>query len=351
MPTGGITSAGTGLRLQTASPGQADGGNTNITGVMIADGFTTAPVGVGASNYPENFGHGNVNESAAINSRNTMFGQTLTTGHNGNCVAFGNQSSAYGQTSVAMGNLCTAGFSGMTTARKVAVGNECTAGNAAGAPSVQVAMGCIVTASGTTNTVGVGANITLRGTLADQPQVAFGSNITAGGNVGNKENAYFGIGINTGATLLQNFLAIGVWDGTGSSGAFPVPASNSILIGNDAQTKVKIGPYDFSNGSAAIQRAVNDANAVAAASDATIAFSAITAARTVALPAANAVPAGFRLLVVDDSGGASVVNTITINRAGADTINGLASAVITTAYGCRELKSDGISKWTIIRSL
>jgi hypothetical protein len=127
--------------------------------------------------------------------------------------------------------------------------------------------------------------------------------------------------------------------------------TNTIQIGDATNTSVKIGPFDFSNGQAATLRSVADAPTTITATDGTVQYSSITAARIVTLPAANAVPPGFRILVIDASGSASAVNTITLTRAGADTINGGTTAAIVNPYGCRELVSDGISKWTVIRSL
>lgn len=67
-------------------------------------------------------------------------------------------------------------------------------------------------------------------------------------------------------------------------------------------------------------------------------------ARTVTLCAANAVPAGFRLIIKDENGNA-LTNNVTINRAGADTIDGATTATIATNYGVLSLISDGNSKW------
>jgi len=71
------------------------------------------------------------------------------------------------------------------------------------------------------------------------------------------------------------------------------------------------------------------------------------AARTITLPLANAVPAGWQTTVKDESGGA-LTNNITIARAGADTIDGATSNVINLNYGSRTVYSDGVSKWFII---
>ena len=56
--------------------------------------------------------------------------------------------------------------------------------------------------------------------------------------------------------------------------------------------------------------------------------------------------APFQLLIQDVSGSASV-NNITINRAGADTMNGLTSITITSDYGGYKLRSAASGLWVI----
>jgi hypothetical protein len=93
---------------------------------------------------------------------------------------------------------------------------------------------------------------------------------------------------------------------------------------------------------------VADANYAALASDRTIAYSAITAARIVTLPAANVYPTGTALTILDESGACSATDTITLGRAGSDMIDGATSAVISMAYGYLALQSNGAGKWTVI---
>lgn len=69
---------------------------------------------------------------------------------------------------------------------------------------------------------------------------------------------------------------------------------------------------------------------------------------TYTLPAANSVSAG-RFYEFKDSTGQAATNNITINRAGADTIDGATSLVINTNYGCNRLVSDGSTKWETSR--
>ena len=76
----------------------------------------------------------------------------------------------------------------------------------------------------------------------------------------------------------------------------------------------------------------------------------MSAARTVTLPAASAVPVGFELIIGDESGSVTSTNTIIITRAGSDTVNGGTSTALNTAYGRTTLISDGTSKWTLATS-
>jgi hypothetical protein len=94
--------------------------------------------------------------------------------------------------------------------------------------------------------------------------------------------------------------------------------------------------------------AVSDANATVAAGVSTVAYTTLTAARTVTLPAASSFAAGQQLLIVDESGSCSASKTVAAARAGSDTINGAAAAVLGTAYGYLCLESNGSNAWTIV---
>ncbi|SDR10158.1 hypothetical protein SAMN05519103_00746 [Rhizobiales bacterium GAS113] len=96
--------------------------------------------------------------------------------------------------------------------------------------------------------------------------------------------------------------------------------------------------------------AVADANYTATFGDSLIAYTSITAARTVTLPAAASYQKGAQLTIIDESGSCSATNTIGITRAGADTINGGTSLTLNQAYAYVALESDGVSKWTIVDS-
>jgi hypothetical protein len=99
--------------------------------------------------------------------------------------------------------------------------------------------------------------------------------------------------------------------------------------------------------STAKRTAVANANVIVNAATRILAYTSISTARNVTLCAASAFPPGVVLSVVDESGSCSASNTITINRAGSDTIDGATSAVLSSAYGSISLISDGASKWTV----
>jgi len=103
-------------------------------------------------------------------------------------------------------------------------------------------------------------------------------------------------------------------------------------------------------GAMAQRAAVGNAAYTALSTDRIVAYTALSAAETVTLPAAASFPVGERLLIIDESGLCSMTNTITVTRASADTINGQASLAINVAYGFLALESNGSNAWTITDS-
>ncbi len=71
-----------------------------------------------------------------------------------------------------------------------------------------------------------------------------------------------------------------------------------------------------------------------------------TAAVTLTLPLASAFPAGYPITIKDEGGNATA-NNITIDRAGADTIDGATSQTINTDYDSMVIYSDGGTGWFI----
>lgn len=96
--------------------------------------------------------------------------------------------------------------------------------------------------------------------------------------------------------------------------------------------------------------AVADVAYSAKSTDRIVAYTALTASRAVALPAAAAFPQGEILWIVDETGNASASKSITVNRNGSDTIDNATSAAISGPYGILGLESNGSNAWTVIHS-
>lgn len=90
-----------------------------------------------------------------------------------------------------------------------------------------------------------------------------------------------------------------------------------------------------------------DANYTILSTDRMVYHTALSAARTDTLPAANSVNAGQQFVINDFRGVATASNTVTLQRAGADTVNGVTSVVaINAQFGAGIFWSDGSSRWT-----
>ena len=129
---------------------------------------------------------------------------------------------------------------------------------------------------------------------------------------------------------------------TGAQGEIIVDTTNNRVTLHDGSTAGG-WPHALET-----RRAVDDANYTATATDRLVAYTALTASRTVTLPAAASYPSGAKLTFVDESGAASATLTIALQRAGSDTINGGASIAIATGYGSATLESNGSNAWTIL---
>lgn len=88
--------------------------------------------------------------------------------------------------------------------------------------------------------------------------------------------------------------------------------------------------------------AVYDAGYSVLTSDYLIAYTALTAARTVTLPSASGMT--NQVLIIKDESGAAATYNISVNVSAGGTIDGTASKVINTNYGLIELYSNG-SQW------
>ena len=104
----------------------------------------------------------------------------------------------------------------------------------------------------------------------------------------------------------------------------------------------------MATGNAVLRHAVADANYSVTVGISVVAYTSITAARTVSLPASSSFSPGTTIRVVDESGSCSATKTITINPNGSDTINGAASVVINQPYGYVTIGSNASGKWTVV---
>jgi hypothetical protein len=139
---------------------------------------------------------------------------------------------------------------------------------------------------------------------------------------------------------------------TGAQGELIVDLTNNRVTVHDGVTPGGWAAAKLSEVTTNTRSAVSDANYSALATDRTIAFTAITSARVVTLPAASAFPVGVSLRVMDESGFASASKTISLTPNGSEVIDGASSAVISSAYGFLALQSNGAAspngKWTIV---
>ncbi|MEL6062449.1 MULTISPECIES: DUF2793 domain-containing protein [unclassified Methylobacterium] len=143
-------------------------------------------------------------------------------------------------------------------------------------------------------------------------------------------------------TALTAAAATGVV-GFAASPTAPTPAAR------DNTTRLATTAYvDRADAAAFARTQVEDAAYAIQPGDRTVAVIALTQARTLTLPAASAYPQGATLTILDESGAASAALRLTVATAGADRVNGAASAAIVVPYGFLALQSNGFDKWTIV---
>ena len=132
---------------------------------------------------------------------------------------------------------------------------------------------------------------------------------------------------------------------TGAAGEMVIDTTNNRVVVQDGSTA---GGFPAAKLSEVITNectAVSDAAYTVLTTDRTVAYTALTAARIVTLPAASAYPTGTVLWIVDQTGNCSSTKTITVDRAGSDTINGGASFVLNAAYASLAIESNGSNAW------
>ncbi len=139
----------------------------------------------------------------------------------------------------------------------------------------------------------------------------------------------------------------------GAQGELIVDTTNNRVTVHDGATAGGFAAAKLSEVVTNARTAVNDAPYSVLATDGTIAYTALSAARVVGLPAASAFPTGRALTIVDESGGCSPLNVLNVTPNGSDKIDGVNAAVSVNApYGFITLQSNGLAgpngKWTII---
>ena len=138
---------------------------------------------------------------------------------------------------------------------------------------------------------------------------------------------------------------------TGAQGELVVDTTNNRLVVQDGVTAGGFAAAKLAEIPALSRRSVADATTTILPSDRMVAFSSLTASRTITLCAASAFPTGATLTVIDESGSCSAANAIVINRAGTDLVDGAASASLSAAYGAIAFESNGAGAWTIVNSI
>ena len=341
MPQGGQSGGGSsGLRLQTATPGTADTGNAHVSGTIIADTAMLALDGQPQGNNVIFYGSGiSVTTNGESFTNGTFIGNNQTIGPSTTNVSFTRP--VDGMTVIGVGAIskdpnCTVIGQGASSTHTQ---------SAAGVTDGSVVIGRLANVLNNGDNSGnyFGSVCIGGGSNAGHHAIVIGPNVTTG-NLG--YCLIIGGGL-SGGVAPTNAIYIDVPNA--SIGGFPSMA-NGIRIGNSSHTgPVTIGPYSISPGSVGAVAQVADVNYTFTAGVGVAQYSTLTAARTVTLPAANSLPAGGRVMVVDFAGTATA-NNITIQWAGADTIQGGTSTSIALNWGDKELMSDGVSKWNIIRT-
>jgi Major tropism determinant N-terminal domain len=135
---------------------------------------------------------------------------------------------------------------------------------------------------------------------------------------------------------------------TGAQGETVMDTTNNRLVVNDGTT---VGGWPAAKLSEAVtntRSAVIDAAYTAQTTDRLVAYTSLTTARVVTLPASSSYPTGTRLLIVDETGNCSVTKTLTITPNASDVIDGATSAVVNVAYGFIGIESNGSGEWTVV---
>ncbi len=138
-------------------------------------------------------------------------------------------------------------------------------------------------------------------------------------------------------------------ESNGNANAFFLDANNGVLGTTGAiglSTGTPVSGLDVQTSQGLKRTTVADTDYTVLDTDYLIAYTSIAAARTVNLPTAVG-RTGRTIVVKDESGSASVVNTITVDPSGAETIDGVGAYTVTTARGRVHCYSDG-ANWHVL---
>jgi len=138
----------------------------------------------------------------------------------------------------------------------------------------------------------------------------------------------------------------------GNATAFFLDANHSLLGTTGAIGLFTGSPtsgFDVRTSQSINRTTIADADYTVLDTDYLVAYTSISAPHTVNLPTAVG-RTGRVVEVKDESGSAGVVNTITIDPSGAETIDGAATLVIATARGRACLYSDGVN-WQVLNAI
>ena len=139
----------------------------------------------------------------------------------------------------------------------------------------------------------------------------------------------------------------------GAQGELIVDTTNNRVTIHDGATAGGFPAAKLSEVITNTRTAVSDAAYTVLATDRLVAYTALTAARVVTLPAASAYPVGTTLTIIDESGGCTATNRLNVTPNGLDKIQGVnALTAVTQPYGAVALESNGLAspngKWTLI---
>jgi hypothetical protein len=133
-------------------------------------------------------------------------------------------------------------------------------------------------------------------------------------------------------------LSGGTWQATPISATFGGTGATSVLA---ARASAALNIDEATS--------TGDANYVIQATDRMVYHTALSVSRTDTLPAANSVNAGQIFYITDFRGVVISPITVTLQRTGGDTINGVTSTTaINSQYGAGLFWSDGASRWTFL---